>query len=165
MLKFWETINSITGFGLPNAKKTTIAAQPVVLKALAKLGYDLVYGHRNIVDKDSYSKLLKSIKTGALDFSHTNGIWQALLLSNDERAEKFKGISDYVHVPIGTNLDAGIHDKENKWVRFGNRHNDIFPRLGDVIRWELGLTARQSVTKAILKERAEQTEVTQNATS
>lgn len=152
MMKFWEAIRNVKGFGLPNAKKTTIAAQPVVLKALAKLCYDLKLGHRNIIDPRSCEKLLAAIKTGSLDLSHNNIIWQALLMPSAERNEKFEGISKYVHVPIDANLDAGIFDKENNWVRFGNRHNDIYPRLGDIIRYKLGFKPRDTVTKAIAKE-------------
>ena len=132
-----------------------MAAQPVVLKAIAKLGYDLVYGHKNIMEKEAYEKLLNAIRTQEISFSHDNELWQALLVSSEEREKRFPGISKYVHVPSGTNLDAGIYDNENNWVRFGSRHNDIFPRLGDTIRWKLNLKPRQSVTKAIEKEKAE----------
>ena len=70
-------------------------------------------------------------------------------MSNEERENAFPDISEYVHVPPDTNLDAGVFDEENKWIRFGSRHNDIFPRLGDTIRYRLKLRPRPSVTKAI----------------
>ena len=72
-----------------------------------------------------------------------------MLKSNTEREEALPGISEYVHVPPDTNLDAGVFDEEKQWIRFGSRHNDIFPRLGDTIRYTLKLKPRPSVTKAI----------------
>ena len=149
MKKFWKTVLSIDGFGEPGAKTKTVAAQPVVLKALAKLAFDLSYGHQNIKDHDGYKKLLNSISSGELDFSHNNPIWSSLMLSNEKRLQNFPGINDYIYVPEGTNLDAGVFDDSNKWVRFGNRHNDIFPRLGDAIRYKIGIEPRPSVTKAL----------------
>ena len=58
-------------------------------------------------------------------------------------------IDAYVHVPDGTNLDAGTYDEKNKWVRFGNKHNDIYPRIGDLIRYKLGFNPRASVKRSI----------------
>jgi len=58
----------------------------------------------------------------------------------------------FVHVPIGTNLDAGNFDDVNSWVRFGSRHSDIRPRLGDVIRYKVGLKPRETVTRSIQRE-------------
>ena len=62
MLKFWEAVTAIKGFGSEEAKSKTLAAQPVVLKALAKLGHDLVHGHQNIRDEEGYRLLLKASK-------------------------------------------------------------------------------------------------------
>ena len=149
MIKWWQTVVEIDGFGRANAKTKTVAAQPVVLKALAKLSFDLVHGHKNISDHDSYAVLLRTIEKGGLDFSHENKIWTALMLGPAERREQFPGMEDFVHVPVTTNLDAGVVDTANGWVRFGSKHNDIYPRLGDIIRWKVGLKARPSVTKAI----------------
>ena len=73
------------------------------------------------------------------------------MMPQSEHANAFPGIEKYLHIPEETNLDAGVYDPQNKWVRFGNRHNDIFPRLGDVIRWKLGLKPRPSVTKSIME--------------
>ena len=45
----------------------------------------------------------------------------------------------------------GTYDKTNEWVRFGSRHNDIYPRLGDTIRYSLKLQPRPSITKVLAK--------------
>jgi hypothetical protein len=52
---------------------------------------------------------------------------------------------------LGDQFKGGEFDSTNGWVRFGPAHNDIVPRLGDVIRWKLGLTNRGSAEKARAK--------------
>ena len=52
-------------------------------------------------------------------------------------------------MPPDTNLDVGVFDDEKQLMRFGSRHNDIYPRLGDTIRYLLKLKPRPSVTKAL----------------
>ena len=50
---------------------------------------------------------------------------EVVMLDSDEREQRHKGVSEYVHVPVGTNLDAGTYDADNNWVRYGAKHNDI----------------------------------------
>mgnify|MGYP001408870966 CR=1 FL=1 len=150
--KFWEAIVNVPHFGEPGAKANTVLAQPVVLKAIAKLAHDLCFGHQNIRDRKGYEKLYAGLRSGELDFSHGNEMWTALMLSNEQRKSKFPGIEKFVFVPAETNLDAGVIDKTNNWVRFGSKHNDIFPRLGDTIRWRLKLAPRPSVAKAFAEK-------------
>ena len=147
LVKFWEMINKAESFGVEKAKSKTLLAQPVVLKALAKLGFDLAHGHTNIRNEEGYRKLYESINNKTLEFSHSDEIWQSLFMDEATRESKFPGISNYIHIPQDTNLDAGTYDPENGWVRFGSRHNDIFPRLGDIIRFKLNLKPRPSVEK------------------
>ena len=147
--RFWKMIASTDGFGEDKAKSKTILAQPVMLKALAKLAFDLAYGHQNIRNEEGYKELCQAIISKKLDFGHDNPLWQALLKSSEERESLFPGISDHVHVPADINLDVGTYDAQNGWMRFGSRHNDIYPRLGDTIRYSIGLTPRPSVTKAV----------------
>ena len=72
-----------------------------------------------------------------------------LMMSETERLKEFPGLEKYLFIPSEINIDAGIYDQQNNWVRFGNKHNDIYPRLGDVIRWKLGLKVRPTVAKAL----------------
>ena len=72
-----------------------------------------------------------------------------LFLRASDRNKKYPGLAKYIYVKPGTNLDAGNWDKENQWCRFGSRHNDIFPRIGELIRHELELKPRPTVAKAI----------------
>ena len=63
-------------------------------------------------------------------------------------------LSVFVFVPPGTNLDAGTVDPKTRWVRYGSKHNDIYRRLGDLIRLQLDLPPRPEVTRAIAKSKA-----------
>ena len=74
-------------------------------------------------------------------------MWRALMMSDAERLEAFPGLEKYLYIPPETNLDAGVYNEYS--VRFGNRHNDIYPRLGDIIRWKINLSPRPSVQKAL----------------
>ena len=115
----------------------------------------LFSGTPQLKNEKHLSELFVSIASGDLDFSHQNELWRSLFIEKNERERLHPGISQFVHVPIGTNLDAGTFDADNSWVRFGSRHNDIRPRIGDLIRFSLGFNARPTVTKAIAKESAE----------
>ena len=154
--KFWETICAVPNFGQSGARSKTVLQQPVMIQALAKLAYDLGYGTPQIKNQTHLAKLLEKIKVGSIDFSHNNLLWRCLFLDKDEREKLHPGVSKFVHVPIGTNLDAGTFDSDNGWVRFGSRHNDIRPRIGDLLRFELDFEPRPTVVKALLKELAEQ---------
>tara|TARA_B110001450_G_scaffold252966_1_gene275613 strand:- start:106 stop:1551 length:1446 start_codon:yes stop_codon:yes gene_type:complete len=147
--EFWNNIKKIRYFGEASSRQKIVAAQPVVLQSIAKLAFDLAYGKGTLQNNDDLKKLWLSIRDGSLDFSHSNPIWSSLMLSKDDRAKKLDGINNYIHVPFGTNLDAGTYDPETGWVRYGIKKNDIRPRLGDAIRYQLGFKPRQSVTKAI----------------
>ena len=150
--QYWRAIQKVKGFGKNKARQKTVAAQPVVLKGIAKLAYELAYGKSELKNEQHLKELWGAIESGNLDFSHKNPLWGSLMKSPDERERDFPGISKYVHVPAGTNLDAGTYDSAEGWVRFGSKHNDIFPRIGDLIRYELKFNPRPSVTRSIKKE-------------
>ena len=115
---------------------------------MARLFFELAFSKTDKNEED-LQILIKAIKSGKLDFSHKNKVWKSLFLTTSERTNTYSGIEKYVHVPQGTNLDAGTFDDKNNWVRFGNRHNDIYPRIGDLIRYQLGFSPRTSVTRSI----------------
>lgn len=138
---FWQVIVQIPGFGEVGAKAKTVAAQPVVLKALAKLTYDFAFGRFN--DEVFLAKLLDSITD--LDFNHDNPMWRYYELSNEEiTSNGLEGLEDYLPDNSTGNRDTGSYEQSTGWMRFGTRHNDIFPILGDMIRWKLGLPNRNS---------------------
>ena len=148
---FWDVIQSIDGFNAPEQRTKTVAGQPVMLKALAKLAHDLGYGTAKQVDQEELKKLYHAIKTKRLTFEHSNPLWRALFMNDEGRAKEFgAGINDYVHVTAQTK--PGEYDTGNNWVRFSPAHNDIYPRLGDLVRWKLGLTNRGAAEKSRQKE-------------
>lgn len=136
--RFWIAVAAIPGFGADQAKLKTVAAQPVVLKALAKLTYDFAKGRKENVEH--LNKLLDGISL--LDFSHDNQMWSYYLMNSASRNAKLQGLSDYMPSDDG-NRDIGARDELGK-MRFGAKHNDIFPIIGDMIRWRLGLPSRHA---------------------
>lgn len=135
--EFWNAVSQIPGFGEPSAKYNTVSAQPVVLKALAKLTYDFAFGKKK--SEENLRHLLDGITD--LDFSHSNPMWRYYQLSEDDRIKYgIDKMAEYLPDIETGNRDIGSFD--GKWMRFGSKHNDIFPIIGDMIRWKLGLPSR-----------------------
>jgi hypothetical protein len=143
-MRFWEAINRIPWFGESGAKQRSVAAQTVVLKALAKLFHDFAWGkHRN---EDHRDRLIAGIENGEIDFSHDNPMWRYYEMSTDEReAHGLSALREYLPSDTdGANRDVGKFDPTESVIRFGAKHNDIYPLLGDMIRWRLQLPPRHS---------------------
>lgn len=139
--QFWESVKAIDGFGEIQGKEKTIVLQPVVLKALAKLVYDFKISNRRKNSTDElYNLLLEGISN--LDFSHQNKIWQYYTLSSDERSTQYPGAESYLPTEESGNRDLGSIN--NGIMRFGSKHNDIYPILGDMIRYQLNLPSRHA---------------------
>ena len=142
--RFWTAVMAIPGFGEPKARETTVAAQPVVLKALAKLVYDFSFSNRRPPDGDKLTDELLSRLTD-IDFSHDDPMWLYYSLSPEERAKHgLGGLAAYLPAEDGANRDLG--DLQGGFMRFGAKHNDIYPIIGDMIRWRLGLPTRKHPT-------------------
>ncbi|WP_458354484.1 DNA sulfur modification protein DndB [Peribacillus frigoritolerans] len=137
--RFWEVVNQIPGFGEEEAKTKTVAAQPVLLKAIAKLTYDFAFGR--YPNEESLNKLLDGVTD--IDFSHDNIMWRYYQLTPEEiNQHELSSLKDYLPDNSTGNRDIGNFDSETGWMRFGSKHNDIFPILGDIIRWKLNLSNR-----------------------
>ena len=146
---FWKMVDTIPGFGTTGAKLKTIAAQPVVLKALARLFFEYHVGKGKGKRKDltSYQSLITALKEGSIDFSHANRMWHYDQLSEAERASEFPGLESYLP-PGKANFNLGVYNPsrgEHGVMIFGSRHNDIYPLLADMIRWKLNLPNRQKM--------------------
>jgi len=139
---FWLQVAQIPGLGLPGAKLASVAAQPVVLKALAKLTYD--YGVGKKANSSHLQALMETLVT--VDFTHVNPMWRYYQLDTDQR--KLAGLESLKeYLPSddeGYNRDIGNFDEKVQTMRFGAKHNDIFPIIGDMIRWKLSLPSRHS---------------------
>lgn len=140
VLRLWERIIEIPHFGSARAKEHTVAAQPVMLKALAKITYDLNFSNRKPDNANElYEKFLDGLHT--VDFSHRNSVWNYYSLSAEDRLRpEFAGLVNYLPPDDGANRDVG--SEQGGFMRFGAKHNDIVPLLADMIRWQLKLPSR-----------------------
>ncbi len=141
--KFWTAVSQIPGFGKPGAKMKTISAQPVVLKALAKLTFDFAFSKRKPTNGALHLQtLLNGIPM--LDYSHTNPAWRYYQLDEVERsAQSLEKLKSYLPSDDeGYNRDLGAFDPSTKVMRFGAKHNDIYPIIGDMFRCALDLPSR-----------------------
>lgn len=152
--RFWEAVSAIPGFGEPQAREKTVAAQPVVLKAIAKLVYDFAFSNRR---PENGGEILNRLLDGIteIDFSHQNKMWQYFDLSESDRAAN--QLSDLaLYVPDeNTEVNRDIGKCQGGFMRFGAKHNDIYPIIGDMIRWKLNLPSRQKRSSAELLEELE----------
>jgi hypothetical protein len=140
-MRFWHAVSDIDGFGEEGARSKTVAAQPVVLKALAKLAYDFSFGRSAEGNERFRDRLLDGISS--LDLSHGNKMWDYYNLRSEERESYgLSGLAAFLPEDEGVNRDLGARDSEGR-MRFGAKHNDILPILGDMFRWKLGLPNRR----------------------
>ncbi len=141
VLNLWSRITEIPEYGATRSKDKTVVAQPVVLKALAKIAYDLNFSNRRPANAEAlYGEFLDQLPS--VDFSHSNPMWRYYEMSNEERAEAgLSGLTAYLPDDSGmANRDIGAF--QNGVMRFGAKHNDIYPLLADMIRWSTGLPSR-----------------------
>ncbi|KKK52939.1 hypothetical protein LCGC14_3099830, partial [marine sediment metagenome] len=140
--RFWEQVNELPYLGEGESKLNSVAAQPVVLKALAKLTHDFAFSKKK--DESLLDILLNGIPD--IDFSHENPMWRYYTFSDEERSTHgLDALKDYLPTDEdGYNRDIGGFDPKANVMRFGAKHNDIFPIIGDMIRWKLGLPSRKA---------------------
>lgn len=134
-LKFWAAIGQIPNFGSLQARMKTVAAQPVVLKSLAKLAYTFGLG------RSSDDRLLGMLIDGipAIDYSHTNPMWRFSRLTDDEQQKYCPDLKNYLSVGF---VEVGTFDDMQQIFRFSPLHSDIMPSICDMIRWSLKLPSR-----------------------
>lgn len=141
--RFWDAVAAVDGFGDEEARSKTVIAQPVVLKAIAKLFYQYAFSKKK--NLDMLEKLLSGI--GKIDFSHQNPIWSFYELTDDEKAEHQNVIGELAEYlpndPAGKVHNIGAYNRTDQIMKFGGRHNDIAPIVSDMIRYQCGLPSRQ----------------------
>lgn len=139
--RFWEEVSAIPGFGHEHSKLNTVAAQPVVLKALAKIVFDLAFSNRK---PENSKELIEKFydELAEIDFSHSNPVWRYYTMTEEQRKEAgIDGASHYLPKDDSSvNRDIGSYQGEH--MRFGSKHNDIYPLIGDMVRWMMGLPSR-----------------------
>jgi hypothetical protein len=142
--RMWSAIQGIRDFGQPGAKTKTVLAQPVALKAIAKIVFDLAFSNRRPDNGDTLLDTFLS-RLNSVDFSHHNPMWRFYELSEEQRDEAgLRGLATYLpgegRVTPDANRDLGSF--QGDLMRFGAKHNDIFPVLADMLRWKLKLPNR-----------------------
>ena len=141
VLRLWQKISDIPGIGDAGAKEKTVAAQPVVLKALAKLAFDLNFSNRRPDDGADLFEMLLA-KLDEVDFSHENPVWRFFDLSAEEIEDaSLKELAAWLP-PTDTGANRDVGSFQGGFMRFGAKHNDIYPIIGDMIRWQVGLPNR-----------------------
>jgi len=77
-----------------------------------------------------------------IDYAHKNPMWQYFEMSEHQRAEN--GISELgQYLPVeDTDVNRDMGKFQGGFMRFGAKHNDIYPLIGDMIRWKLQLPSR-----------------------
>jgi len=145
--RFWGAVKEISGFGEHRAREKTVAAQPVVLKALAKIVFDFSLSNRRPDNGDELTNLVLS-SLNEIDFGHSNQMWRYYDLTLAERSTfGLTGLREYLPPDEGGNRDIGSF--QGGFMRFGIKHNDIYPILGDMIRWRLKLPARNHAQRTL----------------
>ncbi len=142
MTAVWGAVMEIADFGKEQAKERTVAAQSVVLKAIAKIAYDLKFSNRRPANGDEmFERFINGIPE--IDFSHSNPMWQYYQLSDEElQKHGLQSLADYLPEDKATaNRDIG--SMQGDYMRFGAKHNDIYPILADMLRWKLKLPNRR----------------------
>lgn len=140
--ELWQRIAEIPHFGANRAKENTVAAQPVVLKAIAKIAYDLNFSNRRPENAEVlYQQFLDRLPD--VDFGHNNPLWNFYNLTEGQRLDAdLMDLTSYLPEDVaGVNRDIG--SKQGEFIRFGAKHNDIFPILADMLRWSTGLPSRR----------------------
>jgi len=105
---FWREVIQIPGF-MEGDKKQTVAWQPVVIKALAKLAFDL---SKNENEKE-HNALIGAIRNGKLGLTNENPMWRWFRMTEEERnAPEFSGLRDYLPPASKITREIGAHDSE-----------------------------------------------------
>lgn len=144
--QMWTAILKLDGFNQPGAKLNTVAAQPVVLKAVAKVVFDLAFSNRRPDNGDTLLDAALS-RLNEVDFGHGNPMWRYYNMSEEERsAAGLDRLAEYLpdHGQITADANRDLGSYQGGLMRFGAKHNDIFPVLADMIRWKLGLPNRHA---------------------
>lgn len=72
------------------------------------------------------------------------------LKQSDRNAHGLAALADYLPADLPdtngnvANRDIGRFEPQDQVMRFGAKHNDIFPLLGDMVRWRLNMPSRRS---------------------
>ena len=114
-LRFWEAVIEIDVDVEDGAKQKPVAAQSVVLKALAKLSNDVVYGRQK--NNVLFNALMDGV--ARIYFSHDEPIWRYYQLNTDQRERMgLTPLANYLPSDAGRNLAQNVEKPLNQnWRR------------------------------------------------
>lgn len=161
---FWKALGKQPNWGASNWEKITLLSLPTMMKAVAFLVRSFHNGEEARDKENAHSKrdaIIKAIADGAVDFAHTNPLWRAYLMSQEERQTMFPGIEDYI-TPDTMREPYGTWDEDSNHLLLGSNTRSVSRYLADLIRYhlrgEVGLQPRAglvSLKKKLAKAEAE----------
>lgn len=136
---FWKALGQQPYWGTPAWEKRTLLAIPTLLKGMAFLVRSFHNGEE-ARDKDAaHAKrdaIINAIGDGAVDFAHTNPLWRAYLMSQEQREAAFPGIEDYI-TPDAIREPYGTWDEDTDHLLLGSNTRSISRYLADLVRYQL----------------------------
>ena len=161
---FWKALGQQPNWGTPAWEKQSLLALPTMLKGMAFLVRSFHNGEE-ARDKDvAHAKrdsIINAIADGAVDFGHTNPLWRAYLMTQEQREASFPGIEDYI-TPDPIREPYGTWDEDTGHLLLGSNTRSISRYLADLVRYQLrdrvGLDPRPglvSLKKKLMKAETE----------
>ncbi len=131
---FWGAVTKIPGIF---HRDRSVAAQPAMLKSIARVYFELLWG-REPEGKPDAEKFLERLPK--IDFSHKNPLWN-LPNIKEEELSRYAGLMD--HLPDNWRekalVDVVIEDK----IHFSSRHNEVILVLPGIIRYLAKLSPKK----------------------
>ncbi len=136
---FWKALGQQPNWGAPDWEKRTLLALPTMLKGMAFLVRSFHNGEEARDKGVAHAKrdaIINAIADGAVDFVHTNPLWRAYLMSQEQREATFPGIEDYI-TPDTSREPYGTWDEDAGRLLFGSNTRSIARYLADLVRYQL----------------------------
>lgn len=138
----WDTIESQEGFGEP---ADSVINQVVVQKAIAKLVYDFGFSRTSddaerLANNEHLQTLLANLDN--VDFGHQNPVWRYYgdIAPGSKAKLNSSGIEAYLmRAEDGSVASKDLGTFADGKFTFSVKHNDVYPVIADLLRFQLGL--------------------------
>lgn len=136
---FWKALGQQPDWASPAWENRSLLAVPTMIKGMAFLVRSFHNGEE-ARDKDAaHTKrdaIIKAIADGAVDFTHTNPLWRAYLMKQEQREAAFPGIEDYI-TPDASREPYGTWDEDAGHLLLGSNTRSVSRYLADLVRYQL----------------------------